>query len=276
MKSSYLASVDLDATFIRSDRSISEHSKNFVQEFVKNGNHFIINTGRPQQSAKHFLKEIGIHEPVIVNNGTAIVWFNDDYDTVVNYITFHMDINLVKSFIKEAKPLLDNVYVSTLFDMYSFDMSRVPFWCVHEDPSITFHNGEVEEILSYDPIKIEYYVKEEKKDEFERLFNSPSYKDQFEYIFWGVHDGIATYEVSKKGVNKGYAMEYISEKLGIPKQNIMSFGDQLNDVPMIIKAHYGVAMINSRDEVKALSKFVSTYDNNNEGVVNFIQDLVKD
>jgi hydroxymethylpyrimidine pyrophosphatase-like HAD family hydrolase len=51
----------------------------------------------------------------------------------------------------------------------------------------------------------------------------------------------------------------------------MSFGDQLNDISMIEEAHYGVAMINAVGELKSYTKYVTDYDFNNNGVIEFIK-----
>ena len=70
-------------------------------------------------------------------------------------------------------------------------------------------------------------------------------------------------------------MLYLAKKLKIKKENIISFGDQLNDIPMLMMANYGVAMINSRDEVKEKAKFISEFDYNNNGVIEFIKKIIK-
>ena len=54
----YLVCIDLDSTFLKDDKSISEYAKEYVTRFVNKGNYFIINTGRPHQGAVEFLKEL--------------------------------------------------------------------------------------------------------------------------------------------------------------------------------------------------------------------------
>ena len=68
-------------------------------------------------------------------------------------------------------------------------------------------------------------------------------------------------------------MEYLRKKYNIKKENTISFGDQLNDLSMIEKAHFGVAMVNSRKEVKEKAKYVSEFDFNNNGVICFLKKL---
>lgn len=276
MNNKYLASVDMDATFIRDDLSISELTKNYISSFVEKGNHFIINTGRPHQGAVCFLKELGIHEPISVNNGTALVWYNDDYSSVSKYVTFHMNIDILKSFIIETKHTFHSIFITSIFDEYSNDFDLLPFFVKHPSEMIKKHVGNIEEILNTEPIKCEIRVKVEHKNEFLSILSKKIYQDEFEYIYWGDYDGVSSFEFSKKGVNKGYAMNYLLNLYGIPKENSFSFGDQLNDLSMIKEAQYGVAMINSRDDVIKEAKYVSSYDNNNDGVIMFIKETIKE
>ena len=60
----YLVCIDLDSTFLKDDKSISDYSKEYVTRFVNKGNYFIINTGRPHQGAVQFLKELNLHLPL--------------------------------------------------------------------------------------------------------------------------------------------------------------------------------------------------------------------
>jgi 5-amino-6-(5-phospho-D-ribitylamino)uracil phosphatase len=270
----YLASVDLDATLLKDDKTISAFSKNYIKKFVEDGNYFIINTGRPFQSAIEFLQMLEINQPVIVNNGGAIVYFDEEYSKVVNYEIFTMDKLLVKNFNKEVKPYLSTALITSLFNIYSYDFSLCPFWVLHESNMVKFIEGDVSSLLNDDPIRSEYYVKEEYINEFLSVLDK--YKDNFNIIDWGNHEGnIHSFEVTSKKGNKGDTMLYLASKLGIPKENTLAFGDQLNDLEMIVKAGDGVAMANARDEVKAKAKNVTRYTNDEDGVINYLIEALK-
>ncbi len=58
------------------------------------------------------------------------------------------------------------------------------------------------------------------------------------------------FEVMPAGVNKGAALEMLSARLGIAREEIMAFGDNDNDLPMLLWAGIGIAMANARPAVK--------------------------
>lgn len=267
----YLICIDLDATFLKDDKSISEYSKNYVKKIVEAGHYFIINTGRPHQGAVQFLKELNIHQPMIVNNGSAIVEYDDNYEKVISYTLFDMDIEIVKDFNNEIKNFLNTAAITSIFDFYSYDLSKCPFFIIHPSDLITFHEGDVPSLLNTKPIRTEYYVKEEYVDQFKQILSKDKYQKEFDYIAWGNWDGISSFEISSKLANKGKTMEFLAKKLGIKQINTFAFGDQLNDISMLEYANDGVAISNAREEVKQIANHITEKDNDNDGVVLYLE-----
>lgn len=59
-------------------------------------------------------------------------------------------------------------------------------------------------------------------------------------------------------VNKGEAVRYLAEDLlGLSAQNIMTIGDNFNDIEMLDYAGFGVAMGNAPLEVQAIAQWVA-------------------
>ncbi len=270
----YLVCIDLDATFLKDDKTISDYSKKFVKEFVDKGNYFIINTGRPHQGTIQFLKELNIHQPIIVNNGSAIVEYDSNYEKVSSYHTFDMKIETIKNFYKEIESYIKTITVTSIFDFYSNDISSCPFFVLHPSEQITFHEGKIDEILKTIPLRSECFIKGEYIEQFLKVLNKIEYQKEFEFINWGEWDNIYSIEIFPKKASKGKAMEFLANKLGVKHHNTFAFGDQLNDLSMIEYAYDGVAILNARDEVKAKAKHITKKDNNNDGVVSYLEELI--
>ena len=52
------------------------------------------------------------------------------------------------------------------------------------------------------------------------------------------------------GINKGYGLRRMCERLGVSPSVSMAFGDELNDIDMLESAGFGVAMSHAADAVK--------------------------
>ena len=82
-------------------------------------------------------------------------------------------------------------------------------------------------------------------------------------------------EITVKGAEKGPAIQEYIESLGYTKEEVMVFGDSLNDYSML-SMDFGatVAMENADEEVKRVSKYV-TKSNEDLGVAYTIHELLK-
>lgn len=72
-------------------------------------------------------------------------------------------------------------------------------------------------------------------------------------------------EIFPKGVDKGTALLAVCRELGISTQQVIAFGDQELDLPLIEAAGTGIAMGNAIDELKEKADFV-TKTNNEAGI----------
>ena len=54
----------------------------------------------------------------------------------------------------------------------------------------------------------------------------------------------------------------------------MGFGDSMNDESLIRMAGHGVAMCNGLEEIKKIANYVTDFDNNHDGVGEFIKEHV--
>ena len=77
------------------------------------------------------------------------------------------------------------------------------------------------------------------------------------------------YEFNPKGIDKATAIKHVFTDLGITPEEMMSFGDQMNDIPMLKYCKYGIAMGNAIDEAKEAAYDV-TLDNDHDGIAEAI------
>ena len=80
-------------------------------------------------------------------------------------------------------------------------------------------------------------------------------------------------EVIPKVINKGQGIRDICKVLGISTEEVISFGDAANDIPMLREAGMGVAMGNAAEEVKTAADMV-TGSNNEDGIAAALEKLI--
>ena len=80
-------------------------------------------------------------------------------------------------------------------------------------------------------------------------------------------------EVMNKTANKGHAVRQMAARLGISADEIMSIGNEKNDIPMLEQTGFPVAMANSVPELKAHAKFI-TKSNLQSGVGYAVERLI--
>lgn len=105
---------------------------------------------------------------------------------------------------------------------------------------------------------------EEKRQAAERITKIPGIL----LVSGAVHN----LEVSNEDSGKGRGILHLCELLGIDPKCTMACGDEENDLDMIRKAAFGVAMANALDSVKRAADFV-TGSNEEDGVADAIEEF---
>lgn len=67
------------------------------------------------------------------------------------------------------------------------------------------------------------------------------------------------------GIDKGKALAGIAERLGIQREEIIAFGDEMNDLTMLQYAGHGVAMGNAVKPIKLIANEI-TASNDEDGI----------
>lgn len=104
--------------------------------------------------------------------------------------------------------------------------------------------------------------------------------DLLDELAAGLPDGVAptssghgSIDLVPRGVNKGVALAWLGERLGIAPASMLAFGDGGNDVEMLQLAGLGVAMANAPDEVKTHADVVAGH-HDEDGVLEFLEGLL--
>lgn len=258
---------DLDGTLLNKNKNVSDKSKKYLKELKDKGYIICVDTGRTLGRAKYALGGFDYVNYIIGNNGTYI------YD-VSN------DKSLYKSTIK-------NEDVKELFVKYLNEYE-------------IFEINSYENILSYRSRtrNIEPYVEKiDNKDEYFNKINevynvtisfknksmvnvfledlNKNYKDIGSFIMEDSFSNKKWIILINKNDNKFNGICILKYKIGINNNDIIGFGDGLNDVVMIENVGFGVAMKNALNELKNIADDITVDDNNNDGVVNYLKNIIE-
>lgn len=259
-----LAAADLDGTLLNSDNSISQRNMEAINELKRRGCIFTIITGRMYSAAKPLADELKLTAFMGVYQGAVVL--NAESGEVLRRIT--LDVNVCKNIFEDAMSrglnvqayINDRVYVQK-YDEYTQYYEKL------NNIKVDIAENLEDMIASDDSVKLLINSSEEAT-----ALNYGYFFDKYSELASVVLSGKHFIEFTDKKADKGNALKFIAEKYGIQRDEIIAFGDQLNDVSMLNYAGMGVAMGNSPECVKNRADHV-TLSNEESGVAYAIERL---
>ena len=257
---------DLDGTLLNNNRKVSDRSKEYLKHLKDNGYIIVIATGRIYALAMDVTDGASFANYIIADSGACI------YDISGNKIFKNViDKELIKNIFKYYNDNCDSIDICCKDKIYEYS-DRINLGKrieVTKDINYILNNcDEVHHMSIYmksnkDIEKLEYSL----THEFPTL-NSIIMQHSFSPKKW--------IEMFPKECSKYNSIKLLSQYLNISNDDVIAFGDGLNDIEMIKNSGYGVALNNALDEVKKESDDITEYDNDNDGVVNYLMNKIKD
>ena len=255
--------LDLDGTLLNDAKEITPGNRQALERTLQRGHGVIITTGRPLKSAMAQSRRLGLDKPgcyTIAYNGAMI------YDWRRQQIIFShaLTIDSVIRVFEKANELGEHIQTYDSMDVLvekRCDDEAVRRYC--QMVSMTHRViDDVHRDLKENPVKC-LVINYEKKDGLLQMQQwIRSEMPELDCFFSSEY----FLEVVPKGMNKGQAVKMLCARLGVEIENSVAAGDAANDLAMLKAAGIGVAMINGSDEVKAVADYITTRDNNHDGV----------
>lgn len=259
---------DLDGTLLTTDKRLTEYTKEILKKAISEGVVVLPVTGRPLSGVP---KEISGFEGIrymITSNGARVV---EDGRTIHE--------NLLS--VEKARKILDIFEdYDTLQDVYYDGQGYMPKKYIEYIGNYVSSPAMAQYMIStrapIDDIRAKFDEENRSLDKIQALFcNKEEQKEAWERVealgdveVTGALD--KNIEVNAGGVHKGAALLWLAKKLGISREEVMAFGDGLNDVRMLQEAGVGVAMANSIPAVLEAADMV-TSSNDEEGVAKAVE-----
>lgn len=275
---------DMDGTLLNEKLEISETNARAIRRAQDHGIEFMVATGRDYTSGNHFLKQHGIKCNYIGMNG-GLLYDESGQLKDIQGLEKHSVLELIEA--------LENysVYyeVMTQNKAYSNDKGQhlrhlaAMLLDINPDLSIQELNKMKDDYLASGKVKfVENYqdVVNQKTNTIMKIsvqsLSGPQKLQQIRQIIEDHFEGMTVTASSQKNLeinhaeaSKGNALAKFAKAKGYRPEEVMTLGDNLNDLSMISWAKYGIAMANAVPKVKATATYL-TSSNTDNGVAEAI------
>lgn len=276
---------DMDGTILQDHSTIHPDNVKMVRYLQDKNIPFIICTGRDFYQASLCLESANLQCPVIGLNG-AVIYQEDG--TILKEVTLsHEDTRILVQEIEKYHDNWDMMTSKGFFSLHfkeKFDKKVATFRENHPELSpeeleveidklkklfYAIDVSSVEEVLKDPSIKI-YKVLTSNYEAEDSLIEIKSYVEQELPNLVVTSSFKPNIEVTHKDAQKGIALQYYANTLGISMDEVFAIGDNSNDVSMLKLAGYSVAMGNANQEAMQTAKY-QTDGNKHGGVAKAIQ-----
>jgi 5-amino-6-(5-phospho-D-ribitylamino)uracil phosphatase len=243
-----LVAFDLDDTLLNSKGTVSQRNRQALLACSQKGMKVGYITGRSPRKMEAFLQ--GLPCDFIANyNGAGICADNRLIEENVIDYTNAMD------YLNKVTELAPDIGICAYFEPYCYKYNQI-------------RSHIAQEVLEYD-------LRTAPQHNFQRI---RLFLQGYENVDFSEHiTGEMKYETSENSViithkraDKGIAFETILRYFGIEREQTISFGDSMADIPMLAASGIGVAVGNACPLVKAAAQY-TTLSNEEDGVADFLE-----
>lgn len=261
---------DLDETLLSLDNTVSEKNTKAIQAADKLGVKFVLSTGRGYATVQKTLKEIGLYdkadEYVITFNGGAVVENKGNKLLHFKPITFDFASDMYKKGLEYDVGMhvytQEEVYVYNLIEEERKHLeTKMEVIEIFED-NIDFLKGQEIVKILYMNTDVPYLNKIEKEVAHLTEDSDVSYSSN-RYL-----------EFNAKGVNKGSALTFLADHLGVNIDETIAIGDNYNDLAMLETAGLSVGVQNMVPALKEKVDYVSKASHEEDAIHEVIEKFV--
>jgi Cof subfamily protein (haloacid dehalogenase superfamily) len=229
-----LVAFDLDGTLVDRDLVIRPRVRAAIAAMLKRGVAGCIVTGRMYQAAVPYARELGFEAPVVCYQGASIVDPRGDISirempldttTVLELIDvvrgdgMHLQLYHGDEYYCESSNRFSELYAK----LSGVQPRIVP--SLHAEFAVT---PATKAVVIDDPARTEPYVARLRERFGARIYATRSYP---EFV-----------EVLNPQVDKGEALRFVANRLGVAMNDVVAIGDSWNDAPLLEAAGLGIAM----------------------------------
>lgn len=238
-----LIALDVDGTLVDGDNVMSPAVHDAVHAIRARGIETVITTGRSMPGVMDTVGLLDLPRGIaIASNGAVVFSFNPP--TVLQSVTFDAGpaVRMVLEQVPTAMVAVEDVGVGY--------RANKPFPDTQISGSITLHD--LDELIAHPVARVIIRAPEVPTDEFAAMVHDLGLTGTSYYIGYS-----AWLDLAPEGVSKASGLEFVCERLGIARADVLAVGDGHNDYEMLEWAGRGVAMGHAPDRIKAVANAVT-------------------
>ena len=247
--------LDIDGTIAGQSNTLSHPVKEVIAAVQAKGIKVAIATGRMYCSALRFHQEIGSTLPLVAYQGA---WIQDPNTQEIHRhlsVSREIALQLLEYFEQPDLRSLLSVHFYINDQLYVREITKETESYQQRCGVNAIPVGDLRQLLDHEPTKILALCDDASL--IQQLLTNLRHRYKPTELY--MTTSVATFlEAANTHVNKGNAVRYLAEEmLGLESHNVMTIGDNFNDVEMLSYAGISVAMGDAPDQVQAMADWVA-------------------
>lgn len=255
-----LIATDIDGTLFDSDKNYNVKRFNDYLEKLHHQNiDFAVASGNNLDHLKRIFADSPNIDIFIAENGAQVI--NKQAVLFEQFIPNDLVVKMIN--VLRSNLQLDSMSLSGKKASYSESLENLPL----------YHMGNLVKVDDLTAVKDDIFKFNIQLPADDLPTAEDFINDNYGDSVHAAASGFGSIDIMSSGVNKSVGLHHLTKKLPYDLNNVMTFGDNTNDLEMIQDAGLGVAMLNSKQQVKDAADLITKTDNNHDGVLNTIQDF---
>lgn len=271
MKDIRIIALDLDGTLLNSNKELTERNYRALEAAAACGIEIVPTTGRFYDAMPQVIRDLPFVNYAITINGAQVAHVRTGDVLYRAEIPWQQAVEIMS--VLDTLPVVYDCFMDNAAFMTAAFKERIDE-CT-DDP----HYRKMVRELRQSVPELKAFITERGQDVQKSQFFTMDMAlrqrmlNELPRRFPGIITTAAllhNVEINHERANKGAAVLALAEHLGCGAENVMAFGDGLNDLSMIRAAGTGVVMANAFDEVKRYADYI-TDDCDHDGVAAAIE-----
>ncbi|MBD1865619.1 MULTISPECIES: Cof-type HAD-IIB family hydrolase [Trichocoleus] len=254
---------DVDGTLVTKEKILTDRTRAAIHKLWDSGIRFTITSGRPPLGMKTIADELKLTELIAAFNGGLFVY--PDFSTLEENV---LSTTITQDVIKMIADHHLDVWIYRGKDWFVHERHGPHVdreeWTVKFSPTVvSSFDGLLDNVIKIVGVSDDLDAVAHCETDVQQTFSPHVHCRAGASSGGGKQVSAARsqpyyLDVTHPQANKGAVVDRLSHLLGIPRQEIATIGDMLNDVPMFERSGLSIAMGNASADVQKQAQYVTT------------------